>query len=262
MSDPRRWLDDAPSALTRELLLSASADDGSEQSKQRVRALLAAGAAVTAAAVAAPVAAAQAAAASATAASAGPLVAGAKAGVTFGVVTKVTGVAAVVAGVGLGTYVALEPSPPVPQISASSTARARAPVPVAPLPRSEPPLPEAVPEQVASASPSIDPRPMLPSPALPAPLPSSRTTAQSALADEVAAADAARRGLSRGDATALDAYLARYPTGAFREQMLVLRVQSLVRQGRAAEARARARAFVAAYPHSSHVPAMKRVIAP
>ena len=71
--------------------------------------------------------------------------------------------------------------------------------------------------------------------------------------------------LSRGDtATAmasLDEHASRFPRGALSEERAATRVHALCAQGRAAEARAAATAFVGAHPRSALAPAVRRACA-
>ena len=85
------------------------------------------------------------------------------------------------------------------------------------------------------------------------------------LTDEAALLRSAHAALSRGDtATAnsrLDDHASRFPNGALAEERSAARVHTLCAQGRAAEARTAAGAFVAAHPRSSLAPAVRRACA-
>jgi outer membrane protein assembly factor BamD (BamD/ComL family) len=68
--------------------------------------------------------------------------------------------------------------------------------------------------------------------------------------------------MSRGDTTTanarLDDHATRFPNGALAEERAAARVHTLCAQGRGAEARAAAGAFVAAHPRSSLAPAVRK----
>jgi hypothetical protein len=76
------------------------------------------------------------------------------------------------------------------------------------------------------------------------------------LRDQIALIDAARSAVKAGSTERALVLLHRYevsypqPGGAFRPEALALRIQALDEAGRAAEARAKAREFLARYPHS------------
>jgi TolA-binding protein len=74
------------------------------------------------------------------------------------------------------------------------------------------------------------------------------------LAEEIRAIDGASRALANGRAAqtlaALDDYDRRYPERRFAPEALFLRMEALLRSGRAAEARAIANRLVATYPKS------------
>jgi hypothetical protein len=78
----------------------------------------------------------------------------------------------------------------------------------------------------------------------------------SSLADEVSTLDAARRELAAGRArsalAAIDAYRARFPTGALRTEATVLRVEALLGFGDRAAAEREANAIVRAAPGTRH----------
>ncbi|HVZ87908.1 MAG TPA: hypothetical protein VHG72_13120 [Polyangia bacterium] len=78
--------------------------------------------------------------------------------------------------------------------------------------------------------------------------------APSDLRAEIALVDAARNAVARATGVRalalLDRYEATYPSGTFRPEATVLRVEALSSLGRTAEARALARKFIAAHPDS------------
>ncbi len=126
------------------------------------------------------------------------------------------------------------PAPPLaparPLESAPTPAPSTGPVPppsAAPITASAPPPPRAVP-----AAPAID--------------------TASGLAEEVAAIDAARATLDRGDAAGslgqLDAYQRRFPRGTLRQEAAVMRIDALLRAGDRRAARALADRLLAAGP--------------
>ena len=79
-------------------------------------------------------------------------------------------------------------------------------------------------------------------------------TAPSDLRGEIALIDAARNAVTHASCARalalLDRYEASYPTGTFRPEATVLRVEALSGLGRAAEARVLARRFMAVHPDS------------
>ena len=84
---------------------------------------------------------------------------------------------------------------------------------------------------------------------------SSRTEAAApGLAEELAALDAARSLLTKGDSTAalarLDAYNGTYPKGRLRLEAEVLRIDALNKNGQSVLAKKRAEAFLLKYPNS------------
>jgi TolA-binding protein len=95
-------------------------------------------------------------------------------------------------------------------------------------------------------------------PAAPAP-----AAPPSSIADEVARLDAVRRALSVGDSAgaleALAAYEHSYPRGALSPEAARLRVEAFLVQGDPRRAQALARAFLRAYPHSPHAPALRKI---
>ena len=84
------------------------------------------------------------------------------------------------------------------------------------------------------------------------------------LAEEVALVDQARGALARGDGaaaiTALDSYQARFKQPKFAPEALYLRMESLLRLGRAAAARAVAERLVSEYPRSPHTARARQVM--
>lgn len=250
----KRLLDETDSAFTRELLSSAAEDSPEPGAKRRVRSVLAAstlGLGVLAghglkSSVTASVT-------GATSAPAGAGAAAAAAGLG-GVGLKWSGMLAVALATGVaGTaaYVAQEE----PVVSPSITRLVVAPPPPS-VDVSVPEIPRDSPEVTTSPSaPTVPTR----RPVVQPPIASERPVASN-LAGEIAAMDAARRGLAHGDRGPLESYLASYPRGAFREQGLAMRVRALSRAGQQDQARAQARAFLNAYPRSADAPSMRRLL--
>jgi hypothetical protein len=81
-----------------------------------------------------------------------------------------------------------------------------------------------------------------------------REAARASLSRELAAVDAARATLARGDArqalSMLDAYSQKHPHGRLELEAEVLRIDALARSGRADAAKQRAQAFLRRYPNS------------
>jgi len=84
------------------------------------------------------------------------------------------------------------------------------------------------------------------------------------LAEEVALVDRARGALASGDAagalTALDDYDARFARRKFAPEALYLRMESLLREGRAEAARGVARSLTNSYPKSPHAARARQVL--
>ena len=124
-------------------------------------------------------------------------------------------------------------APPLPALSVES-----APLPAPSVDPAQPP--SAVP---ATASAPVPPRAVPATPAI---------DTASGLAEEVAAIDAARATLDRGDAAGclgqLDAYQRRFPRGTLRQEAAVMRIDALLRAGDRRAARALAYRLLAAGP--------------
>lgn len=108
---------------------------------------------------------------------------------------------------------------------------------------------------VASVAASA-PRSLAPPPARPV-LPPRSITEEVRLLDQARAA--VRRGDSKAGLAALDTYRRRYPTGAFRQEADVLRIEAVQLQGDRAHAAELAREFVKQNPASPHASRAGRV---
>jgi hypothetical protein len=86
------------------------------------------------------------------------------------------------------------------------------------------------------------------------------------LAEELAALDAARSLLTRGDSTAalvrLDAYNRTYPKGRLRLEAEVLRIDALNKNGQSVLAKKRAEAFLLKYPNSVLASRVRTLLGP
>jgi hypothetical protein len=80
------------------------------------------------------------------------------------------------------------------------------------------------------------------------------------LEEQISALDAARHALDRGDSALLDRFLSTYARGAMYEQALWLKIQHLRDSGRTAEAKARARELLSAYPRSTYAEGARRIL--
>lgn len=84
------------------------------------------------------------------------------------------------------------------------------------------------------------------------------------LASELTSLEALRAASQAGNhadvLAGLDAHDRRFPAGSFREEVVVLRADALVGAGRREEARALARSWLDAHPHSVHAPRLRRVV--
>lgn len=82
------------------------------------------------------------------------------------------------------------------------------------------------------------------------------TPASSSILEQVAALDRARNALDSGDpgraVHLVDAYEAEHPSGAFIQEAEVVRIESLAREGRTAEADRAGKHFLATFPKSPH----------
>ncbi|MBI3206588.1 MAG: hypothetical protein HYZ29_33935 [Myxococcales bacterium] len=83
---------------------------------------------------------------------------------------------------------------------------------------------------------------------------------------EVALVSSARQALSRGDSGAalglLDRYQREFPAGRLRPEALVLRVEALVRAGKADRARELARGYLAQSPGGAHASRLRELVGP
>jgi hypothetical protein len=140
-------------------------------------------------------------------------------------------------------------SPPVPPAPVSRPAPAAIAAPQAEVPIAEP-APDIITEKRIE---KIRRRPAPPPPA-------------GDLRDQIALVDAARTAVKSGATeralTLLRRYEATYPGGAFRPEVLALRIETLDDAGRGAEARALAREFLARYPQSPVADRVARVADP
>ena len=120
-----------------------------------------------------------------------------------------------------------------------------------------------------SPSPPARPAPATPAEEAPVPLPLARPAVPgaraapaapagpaSSLDEEVLAIDQARRSLTAGDTAAaiqqVDAYDARYPTGALAQESAEIGFEALFRSGKRAQAEKLAARFLAAHPSSPY----------
>jgi hypothetical protein len=134
------------------------------------------------------------------------------------------------------------------------------------LPAQRPQLPAAVPgpipSPVALAAPAVGRR-NEPAPVVQAP--PSRATTSDDLRAEIRLVDEARAALRSGAteraAALLERYGQRFPRGAFRQEVAVLRVEALERQGERRRASALAREFLEQHPDSPHSERVGRVLA-
>ena len=222
MSGPERLFDETDDELERLLIGSARAERSSARTRARTLAALG----ITGSAALA---------ATAASASAAPV----------GAMGKVTWAKLVLGLSALGTVAAVPPAYHAwqrhqaagavrPVAHAQPLAPAQRPAPREPAP----PVPAAM-EATTAAAP-------VPAPAAPEVAPD--------LGRELGALDAARAALAHGQPARalarLDAYAATYPRPRLGLEAEILRIDALTRSGHAAEARARARAFLREHPHS------------
>jgi len=120
--------------------------------------------------------------------------------------------------------------------------------PAPPAPTAATPVETTAP--LATATPTQD---------TPAPTPRARehvAPAASSITQQIAALDRARAALEQGDAARarklVDAYEAEYPSGALVQEAELVRIESLVREGKSAEAARAGKHFLGAYPNSPH----------
>jgi hypothetical protein len=253
MNDPKRLLDEAPGTFARDLMASSSEDVPPLQAKERARSVLFAGAVgISAAAVAAQSSASAAAGPAATAPAAA-----ASAGIGTYALAKWTGIAAVaLAGTGGAAYLVSDPAATPPSAVRPAVSQGKPAVGLIETTPSS--LPAETSDIAPAPAPAVSNLPK--SEAAPAKRNVAPPSNSGALSEEIAAMDAARHGLARGDRMALDRYLATYPRGVFREQALAMRIRALLRSGQGEQARAEARAFLRAYPKSAEVPALRRLL--
>lgn len=198
-----------------------------------------------------------------------PLASGAKvAGATMTAKAAV-GLAALAFALGTGAGVALErnrsPEHAAPRSEPSSSAgSSAAPVPevpasvLPPLPASAATPPSA---SVATSRPSSSPAPVPPEATA-----TTQDQKDAELAAERALVDRARSALGRGDtAASLEAVAAhetRFPRGRLTEERELVAIQTLVRRGDGAAAKARADRFRKTHPKSVFLPAIDRLVPP
>jgi hypothetical protein len=145
---------------------------------------------------------------------------------------------------------------------------ARPPAPAAIVQRTLPAeLPAAPPAPTpSSAAPALGAAGRGNAPALAAPAPPKRVTTTDDLRDQIRLVDEARAALRSGAteraAGLLERYLQRFPRGAFRQEVAVLRVEALERQGERRRASALAREFLEQHPQSPHSERVGRVLDP
>jgi hypothetical protein len=173
------------------------------------------------------------------------------------VVTKATAIGKV--AVGLGALAAA---------SALWFSSGADPAPVAParLPVAskafETPAPVAAP--AVESQPAVSPPPLAEQ-AAPARSTKSDSSAHAAegLSEQIRLIEAARAGVVARDAKAalfaLNNYSSKFPRGSFGEEATVLRIRALDQSGDSARASAMAKAFVARFPNSPHVPRLKPI---
>lgn len=250
MSDPKRLHEgDGPGAL----LLGAARDDApsAESFERAAKRLGLVGAVVATSTLGSATA------AGATAANAGAATGsiGAAAGTGLGaaaastgavaggsLIAKIVGVAVVGVAIGTGVVVAAR-APAAPLVAPPVASAGPLPSPVVVTP----PSAIALAAEVASVEPAPEPtKPEKPS----AP---PKTSADSALRDELALLDSARGAIARGDTAAALAALGqhgqRFPRGYLGSEAAVLRVEALVKAGRRAEADAEGDRLLAREPN-------------
>ncbi|OJH39488.1 hypothetical protein [Cystobacter ferrugineus] len=136
--------------------------------------------------------------------------------------------------------------------------RAVAPVAAPTPPAPEPAREEAAPPEPAPPEPEPRPEPARPrGAAAPTPrVPRARAPEAPPLDEELALLEGAYQALQRGVAAEAlaeaERHAVRFPSGALAQEREVLAIDALVRMGRRTEAEARAEAFRARYPTSTH----------
>ncbi|HKO52284.1 MAG TPA: hypothetical protein VJV79_31465 [Polyangiaceae bacterium] len=149
----------------------------------------------------------------------------------------------VAVGVAVGAFVATRPSA-TPSVASATPSASVATLLVA-TPESTPAV-----ETPPSDAPAVDEPTSRPaaSPALPR---GRRGTAARELANQIVLVDAARSALASGSAqhalSIVRDYQSRYPSGTFRPEVSAVKIEALVKMGRATEARTLAERFVVAY---------------
>lgn len=118
-----------------------------------------------------------------------------------------------------------------------------------------PPAPTEAPVEAAAPRANAAPAPRVPRAKTPeSPAPTSE--ARAPMDEELALLESAYHSLQSGDAAGAlaeaEKHAARFPTGALAQEREVLAIDALVRMGRRDEAGARAEAFRARYPTSTH----------
>jgi hypothetical protein len=131
----------------------------------------------------------------------------------------------------------------------------------APSPSPSPPPPPAAPDPPASASARGQPRSLGPTPP---PLDSAApATDADELLREAELLERARADIARDPASslrALDQHREGFSDGQLTAERELLAIDALARQGRAAEARARAAAFLARFPRSPYADRVRRIV--
>lgn len=171
---------------------------------------------------------------------------------------KVATVGLLASGSAFLAYEALTPNEVSEPVVASAHVAVAPPV-TSPAP-SEPAL-QAPAEEEAAPQEEVAPEPAVRQPVVHStPAPSSPRTND--LSAELARLDRARKKLAAGQPTAaleaLDAYSRDFPRGSLRLEASVLRIEALAKAGRTAEAKERAKRFLAAHPNSVLTARVKR----
>ena len=168
-----------------------------------------------------------------------------------------------VVGAGVLVLAARSTPAPVPPIAPPPTlvTSALAPIESAPVPREETKV-ETIEKVEPVPAPSILPAIATPSKPRPSasiaipPAPSVQAAPKLGLAAEIKALDGARASMNGGDAraalTALDAYDREFPSGTLGQEAALLRIDALMRAGRADDARTLGHTFLAEHPSTPH----------
>jgi len=153
---------------------------------------------------------------------------------------------AVVAAVVAGLFVASGSEPEPARAPAPATRGSSVTAPIV-----EPPAIASASDVPGAVAPAPNPQPTTTSPTTPGPSRARSNAAENDLGEQIALMDSARSALARGSAERALAlvrdYQARYSSGAFRPEAAAIRVEALVKLGRAAEARGAAERFIAGY---------------